>query len=281
MNQSVQRWIAGACSVAALGLVLARTEADGDKGAWQPILSKEVYEELAKREAEAIKAILDAKPDEDALRRAKFGAVMLAAYSKSIKPLDGTDNQNLIGVRERAVQLVDALKKDTLPRAQELLKDILQARTMSKSSPGQVHWDKLIERPDLMDHFRTKDKGGDGIHADLQSNIRLKGTQNGIEEKLRALGMKELAAAGMKKEAKELELLAYRTAVVSSLTYYFAPAMKVGKKDPDEWRTLSLQSRDAAVGLAQAAKKGDTAAVFKASNSLNSACNQCHSTFRN
>src|SRR5947209_10795033 len=208
MNPGVRRWIAGACGAAALGLLLARTEAGGDKGAWQPILSKEVYQELATREAEAIKTILDGKPDEDALRRAKFAAVMLAAYSKSIQPQGGADNQNLIGVRERAVQLADALKKDTLPRAKELLKDILQAKTMSKSSPDQVHWDKLIERPDLMDHFRVKDKGGDGIHPDLQSNVRLKGALNGIEEKLRALGMKELAAAGMKKEAKELELLA-------------------------------------------------------------------------
>ena len=40
--------------------------------------------------------------------------------------------------------------------------------------------------------------------------------ESGIEEKLRALAMKELAAAGMKKEAKELELLGYRTAVVGA-----------------------------------------------------------------
>jgi cytochrome c556 len=68
--------------------------------------------------------------------------------------------------------------------------------------------------------------------------------------------------------------------VVGSLTYYYAPATKSGKKDPAEWRTLALQMRDQSVKLAVAANKTDAAGVLKASSNLYSACNQCHTVFK-
>ena len=45
-------------------------------------------------------------------------------------------------------------------------------------------------------------------------------------------------------------MLGYRCAVIGALNYYYAPATKTAKKDPQEWRTLSIQMRDQGVQLA-------------------------------
>src|SRR5947209_5438819 len=52
---------------------------------------------------------------------------------------------------------------------------------------------KVSDIAALMDLLRPKDKGGEGLAAALQSNARLKGALNGIEEKIRALAKKKLA----------------------------------------------------------------------------------------
>jgi hypothetical protein len=110
----------------------------------------------------------------------------------------------------------------------------------------------------------------------LQSNIRLKGALNSVEDKVRALAMKELTDVGMRTEARELELLGYRIAVAASLQYHYIPAPKDGKDFAAVWRTLSAQMRDHGVALALAAHENDTTAVFKAGRDLNTACNRCH-----
>jgi hypothetical protein len=265
--------------VSGVAALSARGEQGTDKAPWQPVLTKEAYQELANREAELIKNLLDNNPDDDALHRARFGAALIAAYTMSVK--GDNSAEELRGVRERAVLLAQVLgKKGDVAAAKKLLDGLLTQKTNPQAAL-RFDWDKLIEnRADLMLHLHVKAKGGDGMHADLQSNARLKGALNGFEEKIRALTMKELTDAGMKKEAKELELLGARTAVVGELAYYYAPTMKVGKKDPQEWRERALQMRDNSVALAAAAQKGDAPGLLKASNSLNSSCSQCHSVFK-
>jgi hypothetical protein len=280
MNRTMRGVIAVVAAVCGCWLALDRGDAGGAKSAWQATLSKEVYQELAKREADLIRELLNGTPEEEAINRAKFGAVLIAGLTMSVK--DGVPADDLKGTRERALALAFLLtKKDQLATAKQLAATLPGAKGDLKIKVDVGDWGSYLQKADLMDHFRVKSKGGDGMHADLQSNVRLKGALNGIEEKIRALTMKQLTAAAMKKEAKELELLGYRSAVVGSLTYFYAPVMKKGDKDPQDWRNYSIQMRDASVNLAVAAQKGDAAGVFKASNSLNSACSQCHSVFRN
>jgi hypothetical protein len=266
--------LAGVCVAAGLGQA-----GGGKKDPWQPILTKEVFKELVKREAEKIQQVLSAKPDEDTMKRAAFGAVLIYAYTKSVKAgavddLDGTAN--------KAVMLYAAIRdKGGLEQAKKLTADLLAGNTKAGAKAAfPKELDKLLTNAELMDHFRTLAKGGDGIHPDLQNNLKFKGALNGIEEKVRYLSLKELSPAGIKKEAKELELLGYRTSVVGALTYLYAPPTKMGPKDPDDWRRFSLAMRDSAVDMAAAAAKGDVAAVFRAGNALNSSCSQCHSEFR-
>ena len=265
------RWL----PVAALMVLALRGEGGGDKTPWQPILPREVYDELAKREVGAIQAALD-NPTDATLGRAKFGAVLIAALTLSENEKGSA--AELRGVRAQAIRLAQKLSKSTLPEAKMLAADLLKQKAET-TAPLNIPWEGLLTGAELMEPLHVKSKGGDGIHPDLQSNVKLKGALNGVEEKLRNLTMKELNEAGMKKEAKELELLAYRTAVLGALTYYYAPP-KAGKKDPEQWRKYSLKMRDTGAELAAAAQKGDTAAVLKASSNLYGSCTECHSLFK-
>ena len=114
--------------------------------------------------------------------RAKVGAVMLSAMTNSAKDLDAKEG---MATNAAAFQLVALLgKKGQLDAAKKLA-----AELPKKAPPGgksTASWYEHITLAELMDHLRPKDKGGDGMHPDLQSNIRLKGALNSIEEKLRA-----------------------------------------------------------------------------------------------
>jgi hypothetical protein len=257
-------------------LLLVRGDAGGDKEPWKTLLSKENYQVLAKREADLVRELLSGKPDDAALRRAKIGSVFLAGYAKSTAPSEET--QTSIST---ALFLAELLSKaGALEEAKSFAATLPAGKKGVGSTADAIAWKNYLSKADVMDHFSVKSKGGDGIHPDLQSNIRLKGALNGVEEKIRSLTMKELKADVLKKEAKELELMAYQCAVVGELTYYLAPAVKAGTKDPADWRKFSLQTRDAGKDLAAAAVKVDPAGVLKFSNSLNTACSQCHAVFR-
>jgi hypothetical protein len=278
MNRNL-RWLAAAAAVAAgTWLLLSRGEAAGagDKAPWQPILPKDVYQELARREAEVIREQLSGPAKDKAVSRAKFGAVLIAALTMSVK--NGQDANELGGNRQTALNLATMLNNKNLAAAKKLADTLPNVKSGGDANP--INWGSYLKLPELMDHFDVKSKGGDGIHPDLQTNIRFKGALNGVEAKVGELAKKELNAANLKKEAKELELLGYRSAVVGSLASYYAPATKQGKKDPQEWRNLSLAMRDQGVNLAVAAQKGDAALVLKASSDLSSTCTQCHSVFK-
>jgi hypothetical protein len=259
-----------------LVLLLCRAEAGGEKDPWQPILPKEIHDELAKREAEIIREQLSVAPKDQSIGRAKFGAMFIAALAMA------SDNlRQLQSTVETALALADALNNKDQAAAKRLA---AMLPYVPHTAPGRkfpaINWGGYLKLPELMDHLDVKSKGGDGIHPDLQTNIRFKGALNGEEAKIGELAKKELSAANLKKEAKELELLGYRCAVVGSLAYYFAPPAKQGKKDPQEWRKLSLAMRDQSVSLAMAAQKADPALVLKASSDLSSTCTQCHSVFK-
>jgi len=119
---------------------------------------------------------------------------MIAAYTKSAP--DGGEQ----GVRRLGLQLASWPGPGaSWPRRRNLA----AVYPNVKAGGGQgdkVNWkDYAEEVMDLMIHYKTKTKGGEGIAPELQSNIRLKGTQNGIEEKIRALAMKKLMPAGLAK----------------------------------------------------------------------------------
>jgi hypothetical protein len=273
------RWLIPSVVVSAgVWLLVGGSEASTDEEAWRPILTKEVYQELAKREADLIQELLKDVPKKLALNRAKFGTVLIAALTMSVQ--DGFPADELHGTRETALMLANALNnKDQFDAARKLAAQLPDAKVHANANFDINNLRGYVDAPTLMYHFLPKNEGGDGIHPDLQSTDQLKGRKNGILEKIRDLTTNELTAAAMKKEAKELELFSYRSAVIGSLVYYLVPAKMKVNKTPEEWRNLAIQMRDHSVNMAVAAQKGDTAAVLKASISLRSACSKCHNVF--
>lgn len=275
------RWlvVCGAL-LGALGTLSDLGSAGGKESPWKPFLPAKDYRTLVERAAANIEESLTGKVEEEGIKRAQFNAVMIAAYTLSTK--DGGTPQELATVREAALKIAHMVtEKKKLEDAKKLAKALLtlKADPNAKLEPPDVG--KYVEdRADIMEHYKVKSKGGDGIHTDLQSNIRLKGALNGIEEKLRDLATKPKTQLVVDKESNELGLLAYRAAVHAGLIHYYAPAKKIGDRDPNEWREISIQMREAGIQLADAARKKDPEAVFKAGSRLHSSCSQCHSRFR-
>ena len=131
-----------------------------------------------------------------------------------------------------------------------------------------------LDTADGLNIFRSKAKGGEGIHPDLQYQPKLK-NQNGIEALLSALAAKKITDDNLEKIAKELPNFAYRMAVVAALTHGKAPEKKAA-----EWRDLSMTLRDTSISLAEAARKKDADGVFKSAQALESSCIDCHSVFK-
>ena len=275
MRQHAHRLVVGVAMVAAVGLLTGFGGA-GEKGkVWKPFLSAEAYKELVKRAAKNAEEALASNPDEAAIKKAQFNALMIAGYTMSTKAAPAGE---LAGTQAAALASAKlAGEKGKTAQARMYMLALLKG--VGKGGGERPNFTDpkpyVGDVAELMEHFRTKKKGGEGIPSALQSNARLKGALNGIEEKLRSLSMKKLSDARVEKEAKELALLGDRAAVVGELTYFYAP-----KKKAKEWHDISLAMRDAGIALAEAARKKNAEAIERASNSLSSSCNQCHSAFR-
>jgi hypothetical protein len=275
MRTRAHRLVAGLALAAAVCLLAGPGGAGEKNKVWKQFLPAEPFQVLVKRAAENAQKALSGSPDEEALKKAQFNGLMIAGYVRSAKEPDTPERG---AVRDAGLKLARlAGEKSKVEEARRLAAD-LAAEKVKAAGTGEKEFNPqayLKDLADLMEHFKTQKKGGEGIHEKLQSNIPLKGTLNGIEEKLRVLVRRKLTDANMKKEADELALLGYRAAVVGELTYYYPQ-----KKNAKEWQELSLEMRDAGIALAEAAKTRDSEAVLKAGNNLNSSCNRCHSEFR-
>jgi hypothetical protein len=131
--------------------------------------------------------------------------------------------------------------------------------------------ESLVE---MMEIYRNKAKGGEGIHDDLQYQPKLK-NQNGIEALLGALAAKKLSDENLAKVEKELPRLSYRIAVTANLTQYAAP-----QKGKERWNALAIEMRDSALALAESAQKKNADGIMKAADALQTSCTQCHREFK-
>jgi hypothetical protein len=252
----------------ALAFLAGPATGGGEKERWKKSISGDAFKQLVEDEAKIIQEKLKSK-DEDDIKRAEFGAMMVAGYALSRDKAD--KNSNAVG--GQAAALLKAIRtKGKIAEARKL------ADGLTKATDGKAP-DKIdtgnLDVAEIMNPLKTKAKGGDGIHPDLQVNIRLKGTQNGIEEKIRNLAQKPMTDTNMTKTAKELALFAYRLAVLGEIVHEYAP-----KKGKNQWEGLSLEMRNTALELASAATKKNKESVFLASSKLNAACNNCHTEFR-
>jgi hypothetical protein len=238
-------------------------------------LPPEAYKALVTRTAMAIEKNLASPDDEDNLHRAQAMAALVAGYALCADKATG----NTAGIQGSAWHLARiARDKSKVAEAHKLASGLAHLQGQAEANESVLG--KCPEDlGDLMNLLKPKAKGGEGLAPELQSNARLKGALNGVEEKIRNLAMKKLTADRLSKETKELGLLGYKVAVLGELTFFY-PAPRKGKGTQKDWEELSFQMRDASLDLAASAARKDVDATFKAADKLNSSCSQCHSLFR-
>jgi hypothetical protein len=140
----------------------------------------------------------------------------------------------------------------------------------------------LASPEDIMFAMKRKPLGGEGIHPDLQTTPRLQTSLNGIEEKIKSLTRKRLTIPQMKKESKQLTLLAYKVASLAQLTEEWTSNIRPagGQKTPRNWQRWSKDVRDQAVKLAVAANQANPNAASNAASNLLKSCTRCHVVFK-
>jgi hypothetical protein len=250
----------------------AAIQAGGDKaGTWKAFLPEPAYVELTRRSLDTIgKAAKDAKAP---LTELRVEALMLAAYAKSVK-----DAENTAAFGKGAVALaVAAGMKNNADAARKLALELAAHKSVAGGGTSDLHI-AIGDIKDVMMLFANKAKGGEGVHADLFYSPKVK-NQNGSEALINALASKKLSDANVGKMAKELELLAYRTAVIAALTLERGPPA-AQKGETKAWNDYSIVMRDSAIELADGARKKDGPAIFEASKRLENSCVECHGMFK-
>lgn len=260
-------------SVGILAALSVAGQAGGSKPpAWKPFLPESAYAALTKRSMERIGRL--AKDEKAPLTQLHAEALILAGYTRSIK-----DSPDVAPLRLTAMFLaMDTVKKNKAG-ARVVAADLAAGKLLLevKPAPPKELTAVIGDIKDVMMVFATKAKGGEGIPADLQYNAKVK-NQNGIEALINALAAKKLTDKNAAKMSKELELLGYRTAVIGALTLERGPADK--KADAKVWNEQSVEMRDSAIALAEAAKKKDGPAIFDASKRLENSCVECHGSYK-
>jgi len=131
------------------------------------------------------------------------------------------------------------------------------------------------EIEDVMAVFKLREKHGIGVGTKPNAIV-----PDGIELKLLAIGRDAPGQATANKEAEALEKMAYVIAAVAEVAIAKPPAKDDGKKKKKDFIKWAKDMREAAPGLAVAAKSKSPAEIQKAAAKINSACTNCHSVFK-
>jgi Cytochrome C' len=128
---------------------------------------------------------------------------------------------------------------------------------------------------DVMAVFKLREKHGIGVGPKANAIV-----PDGIELKLLAIGRDAPGQATVNKEAEALEKMAYVIAAVAEVAIAKPPAKDEGKKKRKDFIKWAKDMREAAPGLAAAAKSKSPAEIQKAAAKINSTCSTCHSIFK-
>ena len=131
------------------------------------------------------------------------------------------------------------------------------------------------EIEDVMSVFKLREKNGIGVGTKPNAII-----PDGIELKLLAIGRDAPGQATVNKEAEALEKMSYVIAAVAEVAIARPPDKDDGKKKKKDFIRWAKQMREAAPGLAAAAKSKSPAEIQKAAAKINSVCTSCHMTFK-
>jgi hypothetical protein len=248
---------------------------DAKAPAWKHFLPRQEYEELTKRSLARLGGL--AKDEKSEIGDLRAEALILAGYAMSTK----TGPLASLPQPAQAVKIADlGARKDGAEAARKLAIKLATATADEKDTVEIKNWRGAIgDIKDIMYPFATRAKKGEGIHAALQYNDKLK-KQNGIEALINALAAKKMTDANVGKMSKELELLGYRVATIGALTLQRGPAEKKKGIEDRVWDEQAVMMRDAAIELAEGARKKDGPAILEACKRLENSCVECHAYFK-
>lgn len=257
---------------AVLAALSVAGQAGGNKAAvWKPFLPASVYTKLSKRSLERLGRL--AKDDKAPLTELRAEALILAGAAMSTNK-----NAAVTANLYEAELLADlAGNKDKAKAARDMAAELARGIPPVLGRNPKKLPEAIGDIKDVMMVFANQAKGGEGIPAELHYSAKVK-NQNGSEALINALAAKKLSDANVKKMSKELELLAYRVAVIGALTLERGPADKTA--DVKLWNDQAVIMRDAAIELAEAAQKKDGPAIMEACKRLENSCVDCHSNFK-
>jgi hypothetical protein len=270
----------------ALGVILLATagggSAAGDKPlVWKPIVPQTDADDVVKYLGEVTQQSLDKGPPDDAdakkdwLGKLQYTGILAAVVTQSVK--EGADAGQMPAVRAAALQLSDAVEKGQLDAAKAQAAALASLKGAAKGAAPAGDLDEKADLAGIMNLLRLRSKGGLGFGVKPPPGAA---TTDGIEARVMGLAKRPLPAADLKKQADDIVRSAYILAAVSEVSEVHTPKKKVGDKDPKDWTAWTNDMRESSLQLADAARKGDPAAVKVAASKLNSSCNNCHGTFR-
>jgi hypothetical protein len=252
-----------------LALLSAAGQAGNKSAAFKPFLPDSAYAELSKRSLERIGML--AKNDKAPITELRAEALILTGFTRSTK-----DRAELAPLRETAIYVAGEATKNKAG-ARSVAADLAAGKPLTTAKVVK-DWPALIgDIKDVMMTFANQAKGGAGVSPELHYSAKVK-NQNGSEALVNALAAKKLTDANVKKMSRELELLAYRVAVIGALTIERGPADKTA--DVKLWNEQAVIMRDSAIELAEAAHKKDGPAILEACKKLENSCVDCHSNFK-
>jgi hypothetical protein len=250
--------------VAALGLSVwliagagSGTAGDAKANPWQPILPPQEYAKLVKHDAKLIQDALAKDVDmKKEGRKLKATALMIAAYAQSTK-----DAKELSGVRDTALQLLDALENDKIADAKKYAEQLAAGKGGTAGKGGLLPLQTKLKLEDIMHQFTSEMSGGFGYETEFE----------------------ELADAKEALKAEQIDSLvlkAYKVATVSQLAEASVPAEDDGAKTRKAWLNFAGEFRKSALGLAEAARGKKDSEVKTALQTLNMTCKKCHDVFQ-
>jgi hypothetical protein len=124
----------------------------------------------------------------------------------------------------------------------------------------------------VMAQFKPRENGGLGVGASAARDC--------IETEILFLSKKPLAADQLTDQKAELQKMAEAALAVSYVAPNYAPKTEEPGMPIKDWMRLCDDMKQGSKDLIDAVKGGDPAVVKKAASALNSACESCHSEFR-
>jgi hypothetical protein len=229
----------------------------GDRGG--KLLPEADYVKLVNHDAKVIQdALAKGTLDKKTGRKVKATAFMIAVYAQANMKGAG----DLAALRDDALKVVKLVEDNNLKEAAAIAARLTPHPKGAGGKAAPVALEKQLDFETVMRQFSSERVGG-----------------YGIEKLLEELGESKDALTAEQKE--RLTLVGYKIAMIGHVADAYADEKNEGgKKTKENWLAFSGQFRQAAVGLAEAARGGTDPAVRTAVEKLSATCTKCHDVFR-